>query len=202
MEIVIIRHGLTKERKSGQEDIGRPLMKVSKEFIPRLGKFDEVFSSPARRCIDTARLASNITPCVIDSLSTHLWDDKVKGHEAWELIERCYYTENGDMAELPLSIVWKNMTEIEQVAWKKITATALKHIFCCDSSKLWKRVLICTHQFHAQVLAMHIAGTKSPLTQFVREIYLPPGGAITLHTKIMKLNPSQNRPGRFEVLFV
>ncbi len=202
MEIVIMRHGLTEKLNSEQDDIDRPLSEAGKEFVPRLGKFDEAFSSPAKRCIDTARLASNITPCVFDSLSTHLWDDKVKGHEAWELIEKCYYTKNGDMAELPLSIAWKNMTEIEQVAWKKITATALKNIFYCDSSKLWKRVLICTHQFHAQALAMHIAGTKSLLTQFVREMYLPPGGSITLHTGIMKLNPSPNRPGRFDVLFV
>ncbi len=198
-----MRHGLTEKRAPWQDDIDRPLMKVGKEFIPRLGKFDAVFSSPARRCIDTARLASGDTrPCVISSLSTHLWEDKVEGHEAWKLIEKCYYLPNGEMAEVPVAVAWENQSELEKMAWKKITTTALNHIFYRDFSERWERVLICTHQFHTQALAMHMAGTKSPLTNCVREIYMPPGGAITLHAGIMKLNPSQNRPGRFEVLFV
>ena len=189
MKVTIIRHGMTEKRKSGQDDIDRPLMKKCEEFIPRLGKFDAVFSSPARRCIDTAKVASGETPVVINALSTHLYEGVVYGSlprpsrapkfDIWELVEKCYFLPDGSMAEIPFSYVERDMSSLEKSAWRVITQDAWREIK--ERRGEVKNILIATHQFHAQKLALEIlGGRQARIEDFVRQMYLPPGGTITL----------------------
>lgn len=196
MKIEIMRHGLAEKRQSGQKDIDRPLMESGKEFIPRLGEFDAVFSSPAKRCIETATLASGQEPKIIRSLSTHLWDGKVSKLEGWELVEKCYYLPNGKMTEVPLAIAWQNLSKPEKKAWKSITSDAMNTIFH-SFGNVWDRVLICTHQLHAQAIALEILEKRGSddLKAFIRNMYLPPGGTITLNIKADIVRPFRGRRG-------
>ncbi len=196
MKIIIIRHGVAEKRLSGQDDLDRPLMKNCEEFIPRLGEFDAVFSSPARRCIETAKLASGQNPIVINSLSTHLWNVKVDNVEGWELIEKCYYLPDGSMAEIPLTMAWKNISAPKQSeAWRLITGEAISKMFH-GYGIAWNRVLICMHQFHAQMLAIRLLGENQPAVEkFIREMYLPPGGTIPLEVFPLVIRPSRGRNG-------
>ncbi len=198
MKITIIRHGMTEKRLGGQDDLDRPLTKKCEEFIPRLGEFDAVFSSPARRCIETAKLASGQNPIVINSLSTHLWNGKVGDVEGWELVEKCYYMEDGSMAEIPLAMAWKNISTLEQEAWEIITNEAMNEMFHGYGYE-WNDVLICTHQFHAQALAFKILGGKHQssaiVAEFIQNLYLPPGGTLPLQADPVIVDPIRGRNG-------
>lgn len=180
MKVTVIRHGFTQKRASGQDDIDRQLIPAGREFVPRLGEFDAVFSSPAQRCIETAKLASKQEPIIIKALSTHLWDGKINGQEGWELIEKCYYTPSGEMAELPLVMAWENISVPEQAAWELITLQAFEEIMLKVGDA--KKILISSHQIHAQAIALKMMGNKNPLYNFVQGMYVAPGSSISFDT--------------------
>ncbi|EKE11196.1 MAG: hypothetical protein ACD_15C00126G0002 [uncultured bacterium] len=191
-----MRHGLAEEIRNGQEDVDRPLAEVGKKFIPYLGEFDEVFSSPAKRCVETARLSTDHkNPSVVNALSTHLWNDNIDDNDGWELVEKCYYLD-GKMVEAPLSVAWKNISLPEAQAWKSITAYAMNDMFHSFGNR-WRRVLICTHQFHAQAIALDILKKQGSddLKKFIRDMYLAPGGAITLNVEAKITMPFRGRSG-------
>ncbi|HFC76913.1 MAG TPA: hypothetical protein ENJ27_01650 [Candidatus Moranbacteria bacterium] len=188
MKITIIRHGMTEKRESGQDDVDRPLMKKCEEFIPRLGKFDAVFASPARRCIDTAKFASGERPIIVNSLSTHLWNGQILtsvGHgrrnysDGWELVEKCYYLPSGEMAEAPIAVAWKNISISEQRAWELITNEALLEIMeNCPTEA--KKILISSHQFHVQAIALKLIKKGNPLSDLIHNMYFAPGTSVQL----------------------
>ena len=194
MKIVIVRHGPAKDIEKGQ-DISRELTTAGTQVVPNLGEFDKVFSSPAERCIATAKLSTGgQEPSIIESLSTHLWDKEVLGSPGWELIERCYYNKAGELQEVPLSKIV--LSEEEEEAWESLTADAMNSMFygCGDQ---WKSVLICSHQFHCQKIALEILEEQgsSELKEFIRNMYLPPGGSFTLNVQESVVLPFRGRRG-------
>ncbi len=178
MKVTIIRHGFPEKRASGQDDLDRSLVEMGKGLIPKLDNFDVVFSSPACRCVETARLASGgREPIIINALSTHKWNRQIDEHEGWELIEKCYYLPSGEMAELPLSLGWKNLSALEQRAWELITTDALEEIM--QRTQNAKSILIASHQFHVQAIALRFLGKDSSLFGFVQNMYFAPGSSIS-----------------------
>ncbi len=73
--IVFLRSAEATRSKKCENDLTRQLTEKGCAQVPRnLGKFDLVFSSPAMRALETARITSRMEPTIIKSLSPYLWN--------------------------------------------------------------------------------------------------------------------------------
>ncbi|HEC94104.1 MAG TPA: histidine phosphatase family protein [Candidatus Kaiserbacteria bacterium] len=153
MEIVFVRHGNAEPRDPNAKDfvadeLARQLTEKGRSQVPRnLGKFDLVFSSPAMRAKETAKIAApGMDPTIINALSTHLWEGD------WESVDNLFVNQGNRSLVEAYSIA----SEKEMEAVRAISMEAFEAIKKCvreNGLGVGSRILMAGHAMHLQALA-------------------------------------------------
>jgi len=182
MDIVFLRHGEAEDRKNTgnltRDDLERRLTEKGRTQVPtNLGKFDIVFSSPAMRAKETARIAGGMEPVIINALSTHLWEGD------WLEVDDCFV----NRGNICLHKMYDDITGVQLDAVKKIRNDAKREIerLVGKIGKAEPRVLVVGHSMFLPDLAIVFVGDDENYRDKIYNLVLGEGESFSYSSSLV-----------------